>query len=188
MRSTLSVLAASLVLAAGAGCGDDEPSGGGATTTAPAATEAGPTTTAPEQTTESTETQPEAPPDQSAWAAQVDEACEPVQEQIDALPPPTDAASLETWVAQVLPLVREEVAAVKAVKPPVDAEEAREARLFVKSLERLEGALTRYLDGLRTSDTAAVEQALADANAAGAEARAYAVSLDVTRCGGYSGS
>jgi hypothetical protein len=185
VRPIISVLAASLALAAGTGCGDEEPAGGGATTTTPAATEA---TTAPAETTESMETQPEAPHDQSAWAAEVDEACEPVQRQIDALPPPTDAASLETWVAQVLPLVREEVAAVKAVKPPGDAEEAGEAKLFVESLERLEGALTRYLGGLRANDTAAVEQALADANAAGAEARALALSLDVSECGGYSGS
>jgi hypothetical protein len=182
VRSTLTVLAASLVLAAGAGCGDDEPSGEGAATTA--VTEA---TTTAATTTEAAETQPEAPPDQSSWAAQVDEACEPVQRQIDALPPPTDSASLETWVGKVLPLVREEVAAVKAVKPPADAALAREAERFVESLEQLEGALTRYLKGLRENNTAAVERALADANAAGAEARTLALSLDVTECGGYSG-
>jgi hypothetical protein len=176
------VAAALLALAAAAGCGDDdEPAAVGTTTTPPAATEA---TTAPE-----TETQPEPPPTQSNWAAEVDAACEPIQSQIDALPPPTDAASLESWVAQALPLVREEVAAVKTVEPPpAGDEQAEDAALFVDSLERLEDALTHYLAGLRDDNPAATEQALADANAAGAQARTSAGALGVTQCGGYVGS
>jgi hypothetical protein len=181
VRSILSALAASLVLAAGAGCGDDEPAGGDAAATTAAATTAAAATTEPE-------TQPEPPADQSRWASDVDAACEPIQRRIDELPPPTDAATLESWVAQALPLVREEVAAVRAVEPPTVEAEARQASRFVAGLERLEGALTRYLAGLRAGDPAATQAALAEANAAGAEARAAATALDVTACGGYSGS
>jgi hypothetical protein len=111
-----------------------------------------------------------------------------VQEQIDALPPPTDAASLVTWVEQVLPLVRKQVTAVKAVKPSTKEDEARNAELFIESLESIEGSLTEYLAALQESDNAAIERTLTAANAAGAQARAYALSLGVTRCGGYSGS
>lgn len=179
MRSTLSVVAASLALAASTGCGDDEPSGGEGTRGAasePAAT------TAPE-----TATRPDAPPDQSRWASQVDAACRPVQQQIDALAPPTDAASLETWVEQVLPLARKQVAAVKAVKPSVKEDELRKAKLFIESLQGIERGLTSYLAALRKGNTAAIEEALKEANAAGAQARAYAISLELTECGGYSG-
>lgn len=182
MRSIISVLAASLLLAAGTGCGGDEEESGGGTTTAAAATTDAATTEADDYA------RPEPAADQSRWAKQVEAACAPVQRQIDALPQPTDAASLETWVGRVLPLVRKETAAVKAVKPPTKDEEARRAGLFIESLEKLDDALTRYLAALREGDTGAIEAALTDANAAGAEARAYAVSLDVTGCGGYSDS
>jgi hypothetical protein len=186
VRSIFSVLAAGLVLAAGAGCGDDETSGEGTTTPAAAATTTADTTTAP---TEDDYVRPEPPSDQSTWAAEVDAACEPIQSEIDALPPPTDPVSLESWVAQVLPLVREEVAAVEAVAPPAAGqEEAADITLFVASLGRLEDALTRYLAALRADDAAATEQALAEANAAGAQARTTAEALGVTECGGYSGS
>jgi hypothetical protein len=168
------VLAASLALAASTGCGDDDE---------PAAVGTSGATTAADDYT-----RPEPPPEQSRWAMQVDEACGPVQAQIDALPAPTDAASLETWAAQVLPLVGKEVAAVKAVKPSTKEDEARNAKLFIESLESIESSLTEYLTALQENDTAAIEQALTEANAAGAQARAYALSLDVTRCGGYSGS
>jgi hypothetical protein len=184
VRSTFSVLAAGLVLAASTGCGDDDEPAAVATTGA---------TTAADGTTAATTaaddyTRPEPPPEQSRWAMQVDEACGPVQEQIDALPPPSDASSLVTWVEQVVPLVGKEVAAVKAVKPSTKEDEARNAELFIASLESIESALTKYLAALQENDTAAIEQALAEANAAGVQARTYAVSLDVTRCGGYSGS
>ena len=174
MRSTITALAAGLVLAASGGCGDDdEPAAVGTT---------GATTAADDYA------RPEPPPEQSRWAMQVDEVCGPVQEQIDALPAPTDAASLENWVEQVLPIVGEEVAAVKAVKPSTKEDEVRKAELFIAGLESIESSLTKYLAALRAGDTAAIEQALTEANAAGAQARAYAVSLDVTECGGYSGS
>jgi hypothetical protein len=178
--------AALLVLAASTGCGDDEPSGSGATTAAPETTTATTTTAtaAPEQ---EDHVPPEPASEPNRWAMQVDAACEPVQQQIDALPPPADPASLVAWVEQVLPLVREEVAAVEAVEPPVEAADARTARLFVESLEGIEGALTRYLAALRADDAAAVQRALAEANAAGAQARTHAATLEVTACGAYSG-
>jgi len=174
VRTTISALAAALLaLAASAGCGDDDEPAAVATTGAATADDY---------------TRPEPPPEQSRWALQVDEACGPVQRQIDALPAPTDEASLERWVAQVLPLVGKEVAAVKAVKPSTKEDEVRNANLFIGSLEGIESALTKYLAALQEDDVAAIEKALTEANAAGAQARAYAVSLDVTECGGYSGS
>ena len=44
---------------------------------------------------------PSPAPNQSRWAGQVDAACKPWQERIDAVPPPTDAASLEDFLAAV---------------------------------------------------------------------------------------
>lgn len=171
------VLAATLVVAAGSGCSSDDDDG----------PEAAGTTTAAAQTTAPTtpDTRPEPPEDQSRWAKQVDVACKPWQEQIDAVPPPIDAGGLDPWLAATLPLVRKQVAAVAAVKPPAKENEAQRAALFVAGMRKVELGLTRYRAALRAGDAAAVQQALAEANAAGAETRGYGVALDITECGGY---
>jgi hypothetical protein len=179
VRVALSVLAATLAVAAGTGCTEKRQASSTAGTS-------GTAVTAPNG---ATATRPAAPPDQSRWAKQVDDACRGWQQKIDAAnTPPTDAASLERWLERVLPLVREQIAAVKAVKPPVKQEEARNARLFLSSFEQVERALTRYLSAVRADAPAKVRRALTDASAAGAATRAYAVSLDITQCGGYSSS
>ena len=199
MRIALSVLAATFLVAAGTGCaGDDEAAdSSGTTATATAAAEEPAATTAPPaeepapaqptDPTDPSDTRPEPAPDQSRWAAQVDAACTPWQDRIDAVPQPTDAASLEDFLAAVVPLAGKQAAAVAAVKPPADDEEAETAKLFVAALGQLERGLTRYLAAIRRNDAAAVQEALLEANAAGASARGYAVALGITECGGYSG-
>jgi hypothetical protein len=179
VRLAVPVLAAALVVAA-SGCGGDGEDAAGTTTGAAAIS-------APATTAEDYQTRPTAPADQTRWASQVDAACAPWQEQIDAVAPPADATALARWLDDTLPLVRKQVAAVEAVKPPAKAEEAERAALFVAGLRKIERSLTRYRAAIETSDEEAVTKALADANAAGAETRAYALSLDVTECGGYSG-
>jgi hypothetical protein len=179
VKFALSVLAATLVVAASTGCSEDKQAA--SSTTAASRSQ---TTSA----ADATATRPTPPEEQSRWAQQVDDACEAWQEKIDAAssPPPTDVASLQSWLEQTLPLLREELAAVEAVKPPAKADEARKRKLFLNALHKTERALTRYLSAIRASAPAKVRKALADAGAAGASARAYAVSLDVTQCGGYS--
>jgi hypothetical protein len=173
VRILLLVLAAALVVAAGTACsGDDDEAGD----TAAATTSIDPS-----------EQRPEPPPDQSRWAKEVDEACKDWQDRIDAVPPPEDAESLEAWVTETLPLLRSQIEAVAEVRPSAKEEEVRRAQLFVGGLSSLERALTRYLDAIRKENADAIEQALADASEAGSQTRAYAISLDVTQCGGYSG-
>ena len=89
MRFVLYVLAAVLVAAAGTACGGngDEPAAGTATSTDPSSQ------------------RPEPPADQSRWAQDVDDACKEWQEQIDEIPPPDDAESLEAWAEETLPLL-----------------------------------------------------------------------------------
>ena len=87
---------------------------------------------------------------------------------------------------ETLPLVRKQLAAVAAVKPPAKKSEAERAALFIAGLRKVERGLTRYRAALRDGDAEAVQQALAEANAAGTETRGYALSLGVTQCGGYS--
>ena len=178
MRLTLSVLAATLVVAAGTGCSSDDDNGSAAATTVAATTAV---TTAP------TDTRPEPPADQGRWAREVDAACKPWQERIDAVPPPLDESGLETWLAETLPLIRKQLAAVRAVKPPDSKSEATEADRFIGDAQRLEGALTSYLTAVRAGDATAMQQALANANAAGVEARVKAAALGITECGGYEG-
>ncbi len=190
MRLLTGVIAAALVVAAAGGCaGDDEEDAAGTTASTPAATTAQPATTTEEQqvTTQAGDyARPEPPDDQSRWAGQVDAACEQWQEQIDEVAPPADPADLERWLGETLPLVRKQVAAVEAVRLPGAASEAEPASLFVQNLRRVERALTRYGAALRSENPQGAQQALAEAGAAGAEARSAALALGVTECGGYS--
>ena len=192
MRSTIAVLAAALAAAASTGCSEDTRAGGTTATTRAATTQTTPTETTTGTTTEATssgqsDTRPAPPPDQSRWARQVDAACAPLQAKIDALAPPSDAASLEAWLADVVPLVHAQVAALKAVKTPIKAGEKLRTRLFLASYARLETALKQYLAAIESGDGNKLQAALVSANAAGASTRTYARSLDVTACGGYSG-
>ena len=177
MRLGLGVLAVALALAA-SGCGGDSEDEATSTAATPPATSV---------VTEEAQTRPEPPADQSRWAMKVDAVCAPVQEQIDAVPPPGDPSGLGRWLRETLPLVRKQVAAVDAIALPAKKDEARRAELFVAGLHDLERALTRYGAALEQNDPAAIEKALAEANAAGTETRGYALSLDITQCGGYSG-
>ena len=174
MRSQLSVLAATFVLAAASGCSNDGDDSSAAGSTAAAADTTAPATATSPTTTESS-VRPVPPADQTRWAKQVDAACEPWQEQIDGLVPPANASELERWLGELLPLVRKQVSAVKAVKPPAKQSEAEKAALFVKNLTKLERGLTQYLAAIKANDMAAIERALVDANSAGAASRNYAL-------------
>lgn len=200
MTRLLCVLATTLVLVAAAGCSDDDggEAGGTADTRAPVTAPAGttaapatteePATTAEPATTEDYDARPAPPADQSRWARQVDVVCKPWQERIDELAAPADAAGLESWLAELLPLVRRQLAAVRALKPPAKRSEAEPAKRFLANMTQLERSLTRYRAALEAGDGEAVQRALVEANAAGAAARNDALVLDVTQCGGYSDS
>jgi hypothetical protein len=167
VRSALSVLAAALVVAAGTGCSGNGQANGTGTTAGP--------------------TRPKPLPNQSRWAKQVDAACKPWQKRIDAVTPaPANTVALRIWLADALPLIRKQLAAIKAIKPPAKPDEARKVTRFLDTLQRTERALTRYLAASRANASAEARKALDEASASGAAARAQAASLDVTKCGGYS--
>ena len=84
-----------------------------------------------------------------------------------------------------MPLVRKQVAAVEAVKPPTAAATAEQAALLLRNLHIVERALTSYRAALAGNADAA-KDALAEAGAAGIEARTTAVAAGVTACGGYA--
>jgi hypothetical protein len=178
VRLALGVVAAALVVAA-SGCGGDGDEDAARSSPGVAATR-----TVETETTETVQTRPEPASTQSKWAGAVDVACEPLQERLDALPQPVDAATLQTWLGQAIPIVRDQIAAVKAVERAPGPTGRAQGR-FVASLERLEDALTRYHAGLRQGNVGKVEQAVKDATVAGADARRYATQAGVTQCGGY---
>jgi hypothetical protein len=173
MRLALPLVAATLVITGGTGCGANDAQSPG-------------TSTSPASTAQST--RPKPPAHQSRWARQVDVACKPWQKRIDAVTPaPVDTISLKKWLGRALPLVRKQIAAVEAVKPPADEGEARKVSVFLGALQKTERSLTDYLAAISANASANVQQkALADASRTGSTARAYAQSLNITQCGGYS--
>ena len=174
MRAAFAVLAAALVAVAATGCSSDDDSESAPTTAPPAAT-----------TTQPAETRPEPPAGQSRWAREVDAACKPWQDRISMVKPPAAASELERYLGDALPLIRKQIDAIDAVELPEAEADARKARSFLAGLRKLEAALTRYRAALRASDSAATEQALAEANTAGLQARAAVAGLGVTECGGF---
>jgi hypothetical protein len=183
------VLVATIVVATGAACaGDDDQAG------SPAGAEAEPTftLTAPpagetvEETTAPAETRPDPAPDQSTWAREVDAACRESQERLDALEPPQDT-SIEGFVAEALPLMRQQIEAVVSVDARPGSADAQGAKLLVAEMRAVEAALGRYAEALRADDGAAARAALVEAGTAGAEARRRASALGVTACGGFAG-
>jgi hypothetical protein len=113
--------------------------------------------------------------------------CKPWQDRIDAIrPPPTSVASLQTWLARALPLVRKQIAAVQKVPPPESTGEARKVTRLLDSLNTTERALTRYLAAVNAKAQTKAQTALTTAATAGARARALSLSLDITQCGGYA--
>jgi hypothetical protein len=194
VRSTLSVLAAALVMAAGTGCSEDKDDDGAAasSTTAPATTTEQNTAATEPATTERAETTTTgtttaAQPKPSRWAMQVDAACRPWQAKLNAVKPPSDPTQLAASLASTLPLIRREIAAVKGIKLPMDADEAATAKLFVAGLQRIERELTKYVAALRADNAQAVQSAIVQVNTAGAETRTLAASLQITHCGAPGG-
>ena len=184
MSPRIGVLAAAVLLVAAGGCGGD-----GDDATATGAQPTTPTmaaTTEAATTTKAAETRPEPPEDQGRWARQVDAACKPWQAKIDAVAPPASATDLDRWLGAALPLVRKQVAAVEAVKPPTAAATAEQAALLLRNLHIVERALTSYRAALSAGNADAAKDALAEAGAAGIEARTTAVAAGVTACGGYA--
>jgi hypothetical protein len=171
MRLVLPLLVAILVVGCATACSGNKQAEATSTTSA----------------TTATSVRPRRLPNQSRWARQVDAACKPWQARIDAITPaPVDVPSLQKWLDRALPLVRKQLAAVKAVRPPANADEATKVRLFLASLQKIEHALTTYLAAIHQHAAVKAQKALDDAGAAGSAARADAVSLDITQCGGYA--
>ena len=188
MKPLLPVLVAAIVVAAGTACsGDDDPADPAAATDAEATfTLTGQTTDDTAAQTEAAEAGPESAPVQSAWAREVDSACRSSQERLDALEPPA-GTSIEDFMAEAVPLMREQIEAVEAVDVRPGSAEARSAAQLVAEMRGVEAGLRRYADALRANDGAAAQAALLEAGTAGAEARRRASALGLTACGGFAG-
>jgi hypothetical protein len=187
------VLAATLVVAASTGCSEDKSDGADAagptteSTTTEQSTPATEPTTTDRADTATTATSTATQREPSRWARQVDAACRPWQAKLNAIKPPSDATELVGSLESTLPLIRKEIAAVKSVKLPAEADEAATARLFVAGLQAIERGLTKYVAALRADNAQAVQSAIVQVNTAGAETRTYAASLQITHCGAPGG-
>jgi hypothetical protein len=169
VKLLLSVLAAALAVAAGAGCSDDE-NGARGTTTEPAAT---------------TTTPPPAPPPPTepinAWARKADAVCRRYQRQIEAVPPPTNEAQTRRALRRALVPIRKQERALKRLGPPEDNRAIGLA--FIGSIVSARKALEQVVAGLAANDEAAVQRGYTNAGAAGARTRRYAQQLGLVSCG-----
>ncbi|MGH3081035.1 MAG: hypothetical protein ACRDNH_07850 [Gaiellaceae bacterium] len=174
MKLLLSVLAAALAVAAGAGCSEDE-NGARGTTTEPAATKTTP---------------PPAPPPPTepinAWARKADAVCRRYQRQIEAVPPPTNEAQTRRALRRALVPIRKQERALKRLGPPEDNRAIGLA--FIGSIVSTRRALEQVVAGLAADDEAVVQRGYMNAGAAGARTRRYAQQLGLVSCGAPRGS
>jgi hypothetical protein len=194
VRSTLSVLAAVLVMAAGTGCSEDkgdESAAVGTTTGSTAAQDTSSsalsTTTAQSETTSAspttapttTETAPTAPI--NAWARKADAICVRWQRQIDAVPAPATEAQLAPALSKTLVPIRKQEQALKQLGPP--KENVTIGLAFIGSIVSARKAIEQVVAGIRADDPVQTQDGYAKAAAAGERTRGYAVQLGLVHCG-----
>jgi hypothetical protein len=171
VKSLFPVLAATLVIAAGTGCSEDDETANRGTTTEPPVTTTAPAPTPPPPPTEPI----------NAWARKADAVCRRYQPQIEAVPPPTNEAQTRRALARALVPIRKQERALKKLGPPEDNKAIGLA--FIGSIVSARRALEQIVAGLDANDEAAVQAGYANAGAAGVRTRGYAEQLGLVSCG-----
>lgn len=119
---------------------------------------------------------------ESEWIAQADAICAEAQDEIDALPEPTNAAELAEQARQAVAIAERQLSRLRDLRPPETAEDDYEAML---DLTQREIELTNEIaEAASAGDPARTEGLIAEAQRVDEDADALAAEYGFQECGG----
>lgn len=117
---------------------------------------------------------------QAEFRERGNEICARFDKQIDELPVPAATEDIPPYVEKAAPLVEDELAELKALDPPDDAQETLDQ--MIAEEEKVLAAGRSLSDAAEEDDDIALEQALNEGNIASGRADDHARSLGLTEC------
>jgi hypothetical protein len=117
---------------------------------------------------------------QAEFRERGNEICARFDKQIDELPVPAATEDIPPYVEKAAPLVEDELAELKALDPPDEAQETLDQ--MISEEEKVLAAGRSLSDAAEEDDDIALEQALNEGNIASGRADDHARSLGLTEC------
>lgn len=117
---------------------------------------------------------------QAEFRERGNEICARFDKQIDELPLPAATEDIPPYVEKAAPLVEDELAELKALDPPDEAQETLDQ--MIAEEEKVLAAGRSLSDAAEEDDDIALEQALNEGNIASGRADDHARSLGLTEC------
>ena len=117
---------------------------------------------------------------QAEFRERGNEICARFDKQIDELPVPAATEDIPPYVEKAAPLVEDELAELKALNPPDEAQETLDQ--MIAEEEKVLAAGRSLSDAAEEDDDIALEQALNEGNIASGRADDHARSLGLTEC------
>jgi hypothetical protein len=117
---------------------------------------------------------------QEEFQKQANAICNKYDDKIQALGSPSSAEEISGFVDQVIPLLQQGIAELRALKPPAEAEDDYDRML--DETEKGVPAAQKLADAAEKNDAAAVQQALAAARKADQASDEIATKLGLNGC------
>ena len=117
---------------------------------------------------------------QEEFRTQANAICQKYNGKLEALGSPSSPEEVSGFVDQVVPLLRQGITELRALKPPAEAEDDYDRML--DETEKAVPAAQKLAEAAEKNDAAALQEALAAARKADGASDAIATKLGLTRC------
>ena len=117
---------------------------------------------------------------QEEFRQQADAICEKYDKKIQALGSPQSPADIPAYVQKGIPLLRQGIAELRALKPPADVED--DYNRMLNETAKAIPAAEKLADAAEKGDTAAVQEAIREGQQADQASDELATKLGLGRC------
>lgn len=117
---------------------------------------------------------------QEEFQKQANAICQKYNAKIEALKSPSSPSEVSGYVDQVVPLLRQGVSELRALKPPAEAEDDYDRML--DETEKAVPAAQQLGDAAEKNDAAALQKALSDVREADQASNEIAAKLGLSEC------
>jgi hypothetical protein len=117
---------------------------------------------------------------QEEFRQQADAICEKYDKKIQALGSPQSPADIPAYVQKGIPLLRQGIAELRALKPPADVED--DYNRMLNETAKAIPAAEKLADAAEKGDTAAVQDAIREGQQADEASDELATKLKLDRC------